>query len=74
MGIPVKFPMMVRTFNIGPMFMAENANSGVRTRHIDTTYHFIKEHVDNFVYSINLFILLCIDGCDLQLFGFSLMP
>jgi hypothetical protein len=31
MGIPVKFPIMVRTDNIGTMIMAENASSGVRT-------------------------------------------
>jgi hypothetical protein len=27
--------------------MAENANSGVRTRHINTRYHFIREHVED---------------------------
>jgi hypothetical protein len=37
---------MVRTDNIGAMFMAENTMSGVRTRHIDTRYHFIREHVE----------------------------
>jgi sugar/nucleoside kinase (ribokinase family) len=47
MGIPVKLPMMLRTDNIGSMFMAENASSGVRTRHIDTRNHFISEHVED---------------------------
>jgi hypothetical protein len=36
MGIPFEFPTMVRIYSIGAMFMAENASSGVRTRHIDT--------------------------------------
>jgi hypothetical protein len=37
------------TDNIGVIFMAENRSSGVLTRHIDTIYHFIQEHVeDNF--------------------------
>jgi hypothetical protein len=44
MRIPVKLPMMVRTDNIGVMFMAENASSGIRNRHIDTRYYFIREH------------------------------
>jgi hypothetical protein len=46
-GILVKLTIMVRTDNVGAMFMAENASSGVRTRHIDTKYHFIKEHVED---------------------------
>jgi hypothetical protein len=29
------------------MFMAENVCSGVRTRHIDTSYHFTREHVED---------------------------
>jgi hypothetical protein len=44
MRIPVKFRIIVRTDNIGGMFMAENASSGVRSRHIDIRYHFIREH------------------------------
>jgi hypothetical protein len=35
---------MVRTDNIGAMFMA---SSGIRTRHIDTRYPFIREHVED---------------------------
>jgi hypothetical protein len=47
-GIPVKLPIMVRNDNIGAMFMAEkNASSDIRTRHIDTRYHFIREHVED---------------------------
>jgi hypothetical protein len=55
MGFPAKLPIMVRTDNIGAMFMAENASSGVRTRHIDTGYHFIKEHVEDGLIKIVLF-------------------
>jgi hypothetical protein len=38
---------MVRTDNIGAMFMEENASSGIRTRQIDSRYHFIREHVED---------------------------
>ena len=41
LGISVKLPINVRIDNIGAIFMVENASSGVRTRHIDTRYHFI---------------------------------
>jgi hypothetical protein len=34
LGISVKLPIIVRTDNIGAIFMAENPSSGVRTRHI----------------------------------------
>jgi hypothetical protein len=44
MRITVKSSIMVRTDNVGVMFMIENAKSGVRTRYIDTRYHFIREY------------------------------
>jgi hypothetical protein len=47
LGISVKLPIIVRIDNIGAIFMAENASSGVRTRHIDTRYHFIREHIED---------------------------
>jgi hypothetical protein len=27
--------------------MAENSSSGVQTRHIDTRYHFVREHIED---------------------------
>jgi hypothetical protein len=42
LGILVNLPIVVRLDNIGAIFMAENASSGVYTRHIDTRNHFIK--------------------------------
>jgi hypothetical protein len=47
LGISVKPPIIVITNNIGAIFMAENPSSGVRTSHIETRYHFIREHVKN---------------------------
>jgi hypothetical protein len=44
----------VRTDNIGAIFMAEKASSGVLTRYIDTRYHFIREHVESVF--INFFV------------------
>jgi hypothetical protein len=41
-GVQVKLPIMVRCNNVGAIFMAENSSSGVRTRHIDTRYHFVR--------------------------------
>jgi hypothetical protein len=47
LGISVELPMIVRKDNISSMFMAENPSLGVRTRHIDTRCHFIREHVED---------------------------
>ena len=46
-GIKVELPIVVRCDNVGAIFMAENSSSGVRTRHIDTRYHFIREHIED---------------------------
>jgi len=45
MGIPVEIPVKVRVDNMGAIFMSENASSGIRTRHVDTRYHFVREQV-----------------------------
>jgi hypothetical protein len=44
-GFDVELPTVVKTDNIGALFMSQNASTGVRTRHVDTEYHFIRENV-----------------------------
>lgn len=46
-GIEVDLPIVVKTDNIGALFMSQNASTGVRTRHVDTRYHFIRENVED---------------------------
>ena len=46
-GINIELPIVVRCDNVGAIFMAENSSSGVRTRHIDTRYHFVREHIED---------------------------
>ena len=46
LGISVTILIVVRTSNISTIYMAENDSSAVRTRHIDTRYHFIREHIE----------------------------
>jgi hypothetical protein len=45
MGVDVKLPIVVRSDNVGAIFMAENLSSGIRTHHIDTRFHFVCDHV-----------------------------
>jgi hypothetical protein len=46
--IKVNFPIVVKTDNIGVIFISENASTGFCIRHVDTRYHlargFIKDH------------------------------
>jgi hypothetical protein len=41
--IKVKLPIIIKTDNIGAIFLTENSLTGVRTRHVDTRYHFIRD-------------------------------
>jgi hypothetical protein len=45
--IKVNLPIIIKTYNIGAIFMAENSSTGVRTRHVDTRYHFIREFIED---------------------------
>jgi hypothetical protein len=45
MFIEVKLPIIVRCNNVGAIFMAENSNFEVCTQHVDTRYHFVREHI-----------------------------
>jgi hypothetical protein len=51
-GIEVELPIIVKTDNVGAMFMAQNSSSGVRTRHVDTRYHFVRENLDDGIIKI----------------------
>jgi hypothetical protein len=51
-GIDVKLPILVKTDNVGAMFMAQNSSSGVRTRHVDTRYHFVREDLEEGIIKI----------------------
>ena len=44
-GFDVELPIVVKTYNIGALFISQNASTGVRTRHMDTRYHFIRVNV-----------------------------
>ena len=45
--VKVKLPIVVKTDNVGAIFMSENASTGVRTRHVDTRYHFVREFIED---------------------------
>jgi hypothetical protein len=60
----MKLPIVVRCDNVGAIFMAENSSSGVGTRHVDTRYHFIREHFQDVFIQI-VFVKSCDNDADL---------
>jgi hypothetical protein len=51
-SIEFELPIIVKTDNVGAMFMAQNSSSGVRTWHVDTRYHFVRENLDDGIIKI----------------------
>jgi hypothetical protein len=47
LGIEVELPIVVKSDNVGALFMSQNSSTGVRSRHVDTRYHFIRENVED---------------------------
>ena len=47
LGIAVKLPVVMQVDNAGAIFMAENVSTSVRTRHVDTRYHFVREMIED---------------------------
>jgi hypothetical protein len=45
--IKVNLPIVVKTDNIGAIFMSEIASTGFRTLHVDTRYHFFREFIED---------------------------
>jgi hypothetical protein len=63
-GMTVKLPIVVRCDNVGAIFMAKNSSFGVRTRHVDTRYHFIRKHIEDGFIQI-VFVKSCDSDADL---------
>ncbi len=47
MGIPVKFPIIVRVDNVGAIFMSKNITTSQKTKHVDIPYHFVHEFMED---------------------------
>lgn len=47
LGIKVELPIVVHVDNIGAIYLADNATSSNRTKHIDTRYHYTRDYVED---------------------------
>jgi hypothetical protein len=50
--IEIDLPIIVKTDNVGAMFMEQIASSGVRTCHVDTRYHYVQENMEDGIIKI----------------------
>ena len=44
-GVSVKKPIIINVDNVGAIYLANSATTSNRTKHVDTRYHFVREHV-----------------------------
>ena len=47
MEVSIRYPIEINVDNVGAIYLAKNASTTTRTKHIDIQYDFIREHVDN---------------------------
>ena len=48
----VELPIVVHVDNVGAIYLASNATTSQRTRHIDVRYHFVRDYVEDGVVQI----------------------
>jgi len=47
LGLTIQYPIEVKVDNIGAVYLAKNATTGNRTKHIDTRYNFVREYIED---------------------------
>jgi hypothetical protein len=50
--VKVELPIVVNVDNVGAIYLASNATTSQRTRHIDVRYHFVRDYVEDGVVQI----------------------
>jgi len=52
LGAEIRYPIEVNVDNIGAIYLAKNATTGSRTKHVDIRYHFVREYVEDGIVKI----------------------
>ena len=50
--IKVVLPIIVRVDNVGAIYLAQNAVSGPRMKHVDIRYHFVQDYIEDGIVKI----------------------
>jgi hypothetical protein len=46
-GLKIEYPILVNVDNIGAIYMADNASSSKRTKHVDARYHYVRDWIED---------------------------
>ena len=52
LGVEIEYPIQVHVDNIGAIYLAQQAGTSIRTKHVDTRYHFVREYIEDGVVKI----------------------
>ena len=52
LGVEIDFPILVHVDNIGAIYLAQQAGTSIRTKHVDTRYHFVREYIEDGVVKV----------------------
>ena len=52
MKIEIKYPVMVRVYNVGAIFMASNIATTLHTKNVDIRYQYVNENVEDGIVKI----------------------
>ena len=52
LGIELEFPIVIHCDNVGAIYLANNAKTSGRTKHIDTRYHYVREFIEDGIVKI----------------------
>jgi hypothetical protein len=47
LGLKIEYPILLNIDNIGAIYMAENATSSKRTKHVDTRWHYVRNWIED---------------------------
>jgi hypothetical protein len=52
LGLKISYPITLYVDNVGAIYLAESSISGMRTKHVDTRYHYVREYIEEGVLKI----------------------
>jgi hypothetical protein len=47
LGLKIEYPILLNIDNIGAIYMADNATSSKRTKHVDTRWHYVRDYIQD---------------------------
>ena len=52
MGIKVELPIVIKTDNVGAIYLSNNYTTSQRTKHIDVRVHFVRQFIEDGIFKI----------------------